>query len=1090
MECPDCHHQNPKDSKFCNECGYHFAKSDDITEPSPTMASERKHVTIMFSDMSGYTAMTERLDPEEVKKIMSEIFGKITAIIKSYDGFIERFIGDAVMAVFGIPKAHEDDPIRAIRAAMEIHAAVEDFSPQYEVKIGHPLTMHTGINTGLVVTGEVDVEKGIHGLTGDAINLASRLEGLANSGEIVVGPDTHQQALNYFEFDAMEPTKVKGKRQRIRTYRFTSVKSESFKTHRLQGLQAALTGRDKEMAILVEALQQLKQGTGSIISICGDAGTGKSRLKKEFKDALDSKTIEWHEGHAYGYTQSMPYYPLINLLTNAFQIDESDTTQNIRTKVETGVSFLLGADSSYIPYMGSLFSLTYPEIENVSPEFLKDKLWESVQALLTALVDKSPSVICFEDLHWADPSSIELFKQLVAKTHKNALFIITYRSHFTPFDNDLPGALEDNYQEIRLKELSSIDAQDMLKSLLHTKNMAEELHEIVQQKAEGNPFYIEEIINSLIDSHILTRDNGNWKLNRNITEGDVPATIQGVLTARVDRLGPHFKKILQEASVIGRAFLYKILERITDLDSEVNKYLDDLEGLDLIRTQSMEPDLEYIFKHALTQEVVYNGLLKKERQEIHERIGLAIEQLFADRLPEFYEAISFHFNQGFSQFKAAEYLMKAGEKSLKKYALEESHQYFNEAYNVFADKLDHSEKEKELLIDIQIKWAYVYYYRGDFRGLVQLFKRNERIAKSLINKEKQGFFLAWLGMALWMRERLRESELYLRAALKLGEEAKDQRLIGYACCWLSITCADLGLFDEALGLAEKGIEIAERLGSDHYLYFKSMHAKGLTYYYMGFCNENLQIGKALIDYGNKHSNSRCLVLGYMSLSFAHLVAGNPALALEAGKDAVKASADPIYSIIPNVLISFSYFQMGKFNKAAQIANEILVFHDKFGCEYHGTPASIILGGVMIAKGKMASGLKQIKEKLIRFKEIEKKSFIPTGDYILGKIYFQIATGEGSLGISVILKNVVFLVRTLPVARKRAEYHFNKAIDMANETGAKGIMGQAYFDLGLLYKSQKRKNQAKQCISKAIQVFKKTKAEVFLKQAELAMKSLD
>ena len=243
MKCPECQIEIPDGSKFCNNCGYKLIEEVDGGVEARVIDSERKLVTIMFSDMSGYTAMTERLDPEEVKGIMSQIFGKITEIIKSYDGFIERFIGDAVMAVFGVPKAHEDDPIRAIRAAIEIHAAVNEFSPQFEGKIGRPLTMHTGINSGLVVTGEVDIDKGTHGLTGDAINLASRLEGIAQSGEIMVGESTYKLSNQYFNFQAMEPTHIKGKSEPVAVYKMVSVLDKHPPTKRLQGLQAKLVGR-------------------------------------------------------------------------------------------------------------------------------------------------------------------------------------------------------------------------------------------------------------------------------------------------------------------------------------------------------------------------------------------------------------------------------------------------------------------------------------------------------------------------------------------------------------------------------------------------------------------------------------------------------------------------------------------------------------------------------------------------------------------------------------------------------------------------------------------------------------------------------
>ena len=660
MECPECRVEVPENSKFCNECGHLL---DDIPSSRSTnlsKKSERKHVTIMFSDLSGYTAMNERLDPEDVQGIMSHVFGKITEIIRRYDGFIERFIGDSVMAVFGVPTAHEDDPVRAIKAAMEIHAAVNDLSPEYEDKIGQPLIMHTGINTGLVVTGEIDVEKGTHGLTGDAVNLASRLEGLASAHEIIVGPVTYNQALNYFEFEALEPAKVKGKQQAITTFKVLSAKKESYKTHRLQGLQARLTGREKEMSFLLEAMGKLVNGRGSVISISGDAGTGKSRLKKELKDTLDLDEVQWLEGHAYSYTQSIPYYPLINLLTRTFQIEESDSPESIRSKLETGVTDLLDKGNRYLPYIGRLFALNYPEIKGISPEYWKEQLGESIQAILAALTHRGPTVICIEDLHWADHSFIQFLKQVVAPFHRKALLIFTYRSQFTFYSSDFPIDLDENYQEIRLENLTAVDAQGLLKSLLRTGEIPEALLEFVQQKTEGNPFYLEEMINSLIESQTIRRDNGDWKISRKITEADIPASIHGVLSARIDRLEAQLKRILQEASVIGRSFIYRILKMITDLDRNLGHCLSDLEGMDLIRTQSIEPELEYIFKHALTQDVVYEGLLKKERSRIHDRIGLAVEQLFANRLPEFYEVLAFHFSLGCSRSKAIDYLMKAG----------------------------------------------------------------------------------------------------------------------------------------------------------------------------------------------------------------------------------------------------------------------------------------------------------------------------------------------------------------------------------------------------------------------------------------------
>jgi class 3 adenylate cyclase len=254
MECPECKFVNPEDFKFCGECGHRFDDSAEIDRTEAEAEGERKHVTVLFSDLSGYTAMCERLDPEEVKEITSRIFGDIAQVVTKYEGFIEKFVGDAVMALFGVPKAHEDDPVRAIRAAGEINDLVETMSPQLEEKIGKLLSMHSGINTGLVVTGEVDLDKGTHGVAGDTINLAARFCSLANPGEIVVGLDTYRQAEGHFVFEGLEPTKVKGKAEPVQVYKVLSPKERPVTVRRLSGLRASLIGRKAEIVQLTEAL--------------------------------------------------------------------------------------------------------------------------------------------------------------------------------------------------------------------------------------------------------------------------------------------------------------------------------------------------------------------------------------------------------------------------------------------------------------------------------------------------------------------------------------------------------------------------------------------------------------------------------------------------------------------------------------------------------------------------------------------------------------------------------------------------------------------------------------------------------------------
>ncbi len=472
MKCPKCQFENPQDVKFCvhcgnkleticakcgssnspafnfcGGCGYDLSKSTEAASPKenehdtqisesppeetiPTRIpaeGERKHVTVLFSDLTGYTAMSEKLDPEEVKGITSRIFGEIAKVIDRYEGFVEKYAGDAVMAVFGVPRSHEDDPVRAIKAAIEVHELVERLSPQLEEKVGRPLSMHSGINTGLVVTGEVNLEKGTHGLMGDAVNTAARIMGLAKTGEILVGHETTRQSEGYFDFEKLEPAKLKGKAEPVHVYRMISARKRPFTTRRLSGFKAELIGRKAEMARLQEAFQQLKEGKGSIVSICGDAGTGKSRLVEVFKATLDPDKVQMLEGHAYAYSQNTPYSPLIDFLNRVFRIEEADPPEKVREKVQSGVEGLLGNREHTIPFIGSLYSLNYPEMEGMTPELWKYRLQDGVKAILSALAQKMPTIFFLEDLHWADSSFLELLRQTISEIQYPALVIAAYR---------------------------------------------------------------------------------------------------------------------------------------------------------------------------------------------------------------------------------------------------------------------------------------------------------------------------------------------------------------------------------------------------------------------------------------------------------------------------------------------------------------------------------------------------------------------------------------------------------------------------------------------------------------------------------------
>jgi len=1090
LECTNCGNRLPLTAKYCDACGTESNSDGYVKKAAQGTESERKYVTVLFSDLSDFTSITEKLDPEEVKAIMIRIFGGIARVVVKYEGFIERFIGDAVMALFGVPKAHEDDPVRAIKAAMEIHNLVEAMSSKFEDRVGQKLRMHSGINTGLVVTGEVDLERGTHGITGGTINLASRIEGIAKAGEILIGPDTYRQVEGYFRCQRLEPVKVKGKSDPVEIFRVVSARERPVKMHRLNGRKADLIGRKAELNLLTAKFQRLREGSGSIISISGAAGTGKSRLVEEFRLAVDTDKIQWLSGQAFPYSKNIPYFPFIDLLNRMWHIDEGDPPEIVREKIETNIRALLGENEEAAPYIGRFYALSYPGIEGMSPELWRKRLKEAVHAIFSQLAQKAPIIICWEDIQWADPSSIELLRLILPEFTGAALFICVYRPPFCLFDSHQLESLEERHLAIQLRDLSSSEAQDMIESLLKSKNLPQKLLQYNRDRVGGNPFYLEEVVNSLIESETITPEKGAWRLNRHITEAVIPSTIHGVISARLDRLEKEMKRILQEASVIGRSFLYEILKRVTDLTDHIDQNLRGLERTDFIRKRSIEPELEYIFKHALTQEVVYNGLLRSERQKIHERVAAVYEDLFEERLPEFYETIAFHYKQGYSLHKAVNYLMKSGEKSLSKYAVEESHQYFNEAYELLNNKRDRTKEEDTLLIDLLNKWAFVFYYRGDYKGLPDLLVDYKDLAESLDDKARLSMFYSWLGVAVFHRERFQEAYQYLKQALLIGEEMQDSRLIGYACNWLIWTCAELGLLDEAVDYGDRCQEVCRLLKSEEFLYWISLAGIGQVCWYRGETKKTYETGKKLLEYSLSRSNIRGVVLGHYLIGCSHFMVGDFASAVQCYKESIELSVDPYYSHWSRMLLCLSYVSNNQFREAEEALEELLGYTRTFWAEVLGTPAEYIRGIVLVGKGQLAQGIKILEDIQRSYQQNARRWCYALSEHILGTIYSQIAEGAGPKDISTIVKNINFLIRNKPFAWKKAEGHYKRAINAAQKIGADITLGMSFFNLGLLHRGKGNADNARQYLAKAVRIFEKCEAEIYLGKAKNALLSLE
>ncbi len=1082
--CPGCGVAILPGNKFCGQCGHEIATSP--LEKEEALSSERKHITALFADISGYTTIAELLDPEDVKDITVHLMVRISQVISKYEGAIENYSGDQVMAVFGIPRSHEDDPVRAIRAAIEIHRVAEENSLKYQGRIGQPIAVHIGINSGLVATGFIGLEKLERHVAGDAVNVAARLCGIAKGGETLVGQNTYAQVEGFFSFETLQTVMIKGKTKPVPVYRLLGPKELPSKRHRISGLRAELVGRQGEMAKLQEGAARLLQGEGSVTAISGEAGTGKSRLKEEFKATLNQETINWIEGHAYAYSQNISYYPLIDLITRQIGVKEGDSPDQVREKLENRLRDFLNPVEKVAPYIGGLLSLSYPEVEHVSPEFWKASLHQALHATLTAIAQRAPTIVCLEDLHWADASFLEFLRATVLENSHNLMFLITHRSPFILFDSRQLELLGDSFQELKLRELSPGEMQEMMKSILKATTIPDELQTFVQEKGEGNPFYLEEIINSLIESGTLLRTQGGWELNRPFGDMDIPASVHSVITSRLDRLDSGVKSLLQEASVIGRTFHYEILKKVTRHPQDLDRSLHDLEDLDFIRAESPQSD-EYFFKHALIQEVVYDSLLRRDRQTMHHRIGVVMENVFHDRLLEFCETLAYHFQQGEFPYKAVDYLIKSGRKSLKKYAVEESHQYYNQAHAIASGLIDQSDQGKNLLIDLLNEWALVFYYRGDSLNFANLFNAHKELAESLDDRARLGLFYAWFGHALFLTENIRGSYNYCQKALLLGEEIGNQHIIGLACGSLTWTCAELKSLDRGIQYGMRAQELARQHDLDPMIFFMSMGGLGMIYLIKGDSNKNFEIGRTLLDYGRDNNNFRCIIVGYICLSYGYYTIGDFSSAIECNKKAIDILPERIFLDWPRLILSMTYMMNNQFLEAEKLLPEILSSTHGFGVDYLGTSAYALLGAVLIARGKMSRGLKMVKEGLRSFSKNERGVAFYIIEFTLGEIYFQILKRDQPINLSMFLKNLGFLLKEFPQATRKADHYLNQTIKMGDEIGARGILqGQAYLDLGYLHQLKGRKEDAKACFTEAIKIFEYCGSKMHLQQSREAL----
>jgi len=783
--------------------------ADKILTSRQSLEGEHKLVTVLFADVANYTAMSEKLDPEEVHQVMDGCFKIIMDETHRYEGTIDKFTGDGVMALFGAPVAHEDHAQRACYAALAIQKAMEDYGRKIAKDCGAEFKMRLGLNSGPVIVGAIGNDLRMdYTAIGDTTNLASRMETLAGAGTVLVSADTFRLARDYFRFQPRGQMTVKGKKEFVDTFELIEPAEVSTRIEAaaVRGL-TKFVGREKEMATLKEAFEKAKSGSGQVVGIVGEAGVGKSRLLLELRRSLSDQDHTYLEGHCLHYGSSMPYLPLLDILRSYFGLKEGEREFLIRKRLEEKTSSVDQKLKAILPPLQELLSLKVEDEAylKLEPQKKREKIFEAIRNLLTSESQRKPLVLAVEDLHWIDKTSEEFLSYLVGHLpNSNILLLMLYRPEYTH-----QWGSKSCYSQVRVDELPTKSSAELVRAMLEEGEVAPELRDLILNRAAGNPLFMEEFTHTLLENGSIAKKGHQYVLTKKASEIHVPDTIQGIIAARMDRLDENLKRIMQVASVIGRDFAYQILQTITGMQEELKSHLLSLQGLEFIYEKSLFPELEYVFKHALTQEVAYNSLLLKRRKEIHEKIGKAIEELYPDRLEEFCEALAHHYSMAENWENAFHYLRLSAEKAHRRYSTHEAFRYYSEALSTLG-RLPDTEQNKRARVDITTLMSSVMFPLNFPEGTLGILEEALKAAEELGDGSASVRLYGFIGKTHTWTGHTLEGERFTRKAFEEAEKLGDQATVSETAVFLCDAYCHRGEAAKVVDVAPRAIALLEK----------------------------------------------------------------------------------------------------------------------------------------------------------------------------------------------------------------------------------------------------------------------------------------
>ncbi len=887
--CPSCAASNPPQNKFCGQCAAPLDQparprfgapesyipkhlAERILTSRTALEGERKQVTVLFADLKGSMELLADRDPEEARRILDPILEQMMEAVHCYEGTVNQVMGDGIMALFGAPLAHEDHAVRACYAALRMQESVKRYGESLRRQEGVLPQIRVGLNSGEVVVRSIGSDLRIdYTAVGETTHLAARVEQAATPASVLITAATLRLAEGYVQVTSLGPVNVKGRGRPVEVYELTGAGTarSRFQVQAGRGL-TKFVGRAGEIEQLDAALEQSRAGRGQIVAIVGEPGVGKSRLFWEFTHSPRMESCLILEAASISYGQATSYLPVIELLRRYFQIEGWDDKRKVREKV-TGK--LLSLDRALEPSLPALLALLEVPLDDeewkrLEPPERRQRTLDGVRHLLLSESRVQPLVVVFEDLHWIDSESQAVLDSLMESLPgARLLLLVNYRPEYQH-----GWGSKTYYTQLRMDPLAPTSAEELLRILLGADASLDGLRRVLIERTEGNPFFLEESVRTLVETKALAGEAGAYRLVEPIHAIQVPASVHAVLAARIDRLPVEEKRLLQAAAVIGHDVPFVLLRAVAEQDeSNLQLGLAHLRASEFLYETSLFPDLEYSFKHALTHEVTYGTLLQQRRRELHARIVEVIERLYPDRLSQHVERLAYHALRGEVWDRAVTYLREVGMRAAMRSAYSESLTAFEEALRALGH-LPESREAKAQAIDLRLDSRVVLAPLGQYDRILDYMREAEIFARALGDRRRLGLVLADMGARLRNvgdhRRALEASRQALDIAGELGDlglqiEAKyrlaqayfaggdlrqatsifletvqafaDQRAAlevlerdlapdpgalpsffeAWPHAWLGLLFSHLGRFGDALEHAEQAMQIAERTNHPH-----------------------------------------------------------------------------------------------------------------------------------------------------------------------------------------------------------------------------------------------------------------------------------